>query len=201
MMNVKILGHPDELDRTAPFEISHLLWGTKAIPRTYFYIGFVPGDGFYVRMVCEEANPLRTYTAINDPVYQDSSMEAFFHFDPAGSYSPIYLNFEMNANGAILAAYGRERVYRSNFTPEQYDELCSSARIEDNRWIAEFKIPVSILERIYGRVALNRGDTFTCNFYKISEDASIEHYASYSPILTSIPSFHLTEYFATARLE
>ena len=76
-MNVKIIKNPDELNMTTPHEITHLLWGTRSIPRTYVYIGFVPGDGFYVRMVCEEKDPRRTYTEPQDPVYQDSAMEAF----------------------------------------------------------------------------------------------------------------------------
>ncbi len=60
------------------------------------------------------------------------------------------------------------------------------------------KLPVSILEEIYGPLHLEEGSTFTCNFYKISETKEIEHYASYSPILSEIPSFHLTEFFETA---
>ena len=74
MMNVKILKDKEELNTVAPFEITHLLWGTSSIPRTCFYIGFVPGDGFYVRMVCEEKDPRRTYQSYLDPVYQDSAM-------------------------------------------------------------------------------------------------------------------------------
>ena len=63
-------------------------------------------------MVCEEKDPLRTYTEDFDPVYRDSAMEAFFQFIPE---QEVYLNFEVNANGALLAAYGPSRVYRSYF--------------------------------------------------------------------------------------
>ena len=112
-MKIKILKNKEELNNLAPLEITHLLWGTKSIPRTYFYIGFIPEDGFYVRMVCEEKDPLRTYTEDFDPVYRDSAMEAFFQFIPE---QEVYLNFEVNANGALLAAYGPSRVYRSYFS-------------------------------------------------------------------------------------
>ncbi len=201
MMKVKILNKPDELNMTAPFEICHLLWGTKSIPHTYAYLGFVPGDGFYLRMVCEESNPLRTYTHANDPVFQDSAMEAFLHFDPKDSFSPVYLNFEMNANGALLAGYGQQRTYRSYFNEAEHKEFNCRSYIEANQWTSEIRIPVHILKQIYGHLSFKAGDTFSCNFYKISETAEIEHYASYSPILTSTPTFHVPEYFATAVLE
>ena len=85
MMNVKILKDKEELNTVAPCEIGHLLWGTSSIPRTYFYIGFVPGDGFYVRMVCEERDPRRTFTS---PTWtrsiRDSAMEAFLLFPQEG---------------------------------------------------------------------------------------------------------------------
>ena len=107
-MDVEILQNSSELEMTRPFRVETLLWGTKKIPETYGYLGFVPGDGFYLKMVCEEADPLRTYTEDQDPVYQDSAMEAFvmFESDREREGFPIYMNLEVNANGALLAAYG-----------------------------------------------------------------------------------------------
>lgn len=201
MIKIKILQHPDELYTVSPLEVRHLLWGTTSIPNTYAYLGFVLDDGFYLRMVCEESNPLRTYTKPNAPVYQDSAMEAFFQFQPKNSSSPVYLNFEMNANGVLLAAYGQSRIYRTYFTEEEYASFHCKAELLDDKWIIELRIPLSILEHIYGTLSLVAGASFSFNFYKISETAAIEHYASYSPIRTAIPSFHLPEFFAVAVLE
>ena len=41
-------------------------------------------------------------------------MEAFvmFESDREREGFPIYMNLEVNANGALLAAYGKERVYQ-----------------------------------------------------------------------------------------
>ena len=101
-MEVEILRSRDELEGTKPFRIENLLWGTKKIPETFGYLGYVPGEGFYLKMVCVEKDPLRTYIADQDPVYQDSAMEAFLQFESAREReaSPIYMNFEVNANGA-----------------------------------------------------------------------------------------------------
>ncbi len=43
-------------------------------------IGFVPGEGLYIKLVCVEKDPLRVYKEDQDPVYKDSAMEAFFQF-------------------------------------------------------------------------------------------------------------------------
>ena len=200
MTDIKIIENKEALTSVTPLEIENLLWGTKEIPRTYFYIGLVPDDAFYVHMVCEESDPLRTHTGINVPVYQDSAMELFLHFDPRGSYSPVYVNFELNANGGIMAEYGTERAYRSYFTKAEYEQFDVKAEISEDKWTADFRIPIKILEHIYGPLDLKEGDKFTFNLYKISESAQIEHYASYSPIRTSTPTFHVPEFFDTGVL-
>lgn len=200
-MKVKIIKSAAELESLPPFYVDKLLWGTKSIPRTYGFIGFVPGDGFYLRMICEESEPLCTYKHDMDPVYRDSAMEAFFHFEAKMSKKQeIYLNFESNSCGALLAGYGGERFYRAYFSPNICREMKRGTKVEKDRWIWDLRIPVSVLEDIYGPLCLEEGSTFTCNFYKISETKETEHYAAYAPILSDIPSFHLPEFFETAVL-
>ena len=114
-IEVPVIESADELEKVQPFFVEHLLWGTKQIPETYGYLGFVPSDGFYLKMVCKEKDPLRVYEKNQDPVYRDSAMEAFFQFDSEGerNASALYLNFEVNANGALRAEYGEGRIYRT----------------------------------------------------------------------------------------
>lgn len=200
MLDVKTINKPNELNLTEFHSISHLLWGTRSMPATHFRIGFIPGDAFYIEMICEEQNPLRNYTRHRDPVYRDSAMEAFFLFAPSGGDMETYLNFEMNANGALLAAYGPSRMYRSYFTPEEYRLFRAKAWIQDNKWGISFRIPICILEKIYGPLTLEKGSHFFCNFYKISENAETEHYGAYAPIDSPVPSFHMPEYFEEAVL-
>lgn len=199
-MEVKMIHNVHDLEKTTPFYVEKLLWGTKQIPKTYAYIGFVPEDAFYVKMVCEEKEPLRRYTKQRDPVYRDSAMEVFLLFEPerARVEPPVYLNFESNANGALIASYGKERLYRSYFSKADYKAFNCKARIEEDRWSFSLRIPVKVLGRIYGSICLEEGSTFSCNFYKISETKEIEHYASYSPIKSKTPSFHMPEFFAEA---
>ena len=47
-MIVEVISSKKELENVRPFYVEHLLWGTKAIPRTLGYLGFVPDEGFYL---------------------------------------------------------------------------------------------------------------------------------------------------------
>lgn len=201
-ITIETIQEPAELEQVTPFQIDQLLWGTKKIPKTYGYIGFVPKDGFYLKMICEESEPLRTYTSDYEPVYQDSAMEAFFQFEPEKEHAgeAAYLNFEANANGALLAAYGADRSYRTYFGKNEMKSFGCRAVVEDDQWSVSFRIPLFVLEKIYGPLKLGAGSRFFCNFYKISENADIEHYASYAPVLTKIPDFHVPEHFAEAKI-
>ena len=43
---VKIISSKQELHTCSRFEVSHGLWGTDTFPKTYGYLGVVPGEGF-----------------------------------------------------------------------------------------------------------------------------------------------------------
>ncbi len=198
-MKVDIIKNAAELESVNPFHVDKLLWGTKSIPETYGYLGFVPDDAFYLKMVCEEREPLCKYTRDMDPVYRDSAMEAYFQFETnIGRLQAIYLNFEANSSGALLAGYGKGRIYRSYFSKNSCQKFHNTAKVDQDHWTWYIRIPVTVLEEIYGPLYLEEGSIFTCNFYKISETKEIEHYASYAPILSGIPSFHMPEFFETA---
>ena len=79
-MEVRQIENKELLESAELFKIENLLWGTEKIAKTYGYIGFVPGEGLYIKLVCVEKNPLRIYKKDQDPVYKDSAMEAFFQF-------------------------------------------------------------------------------------------------------------------------
>lgn len=200
-MDVQIIKNKELLETVEPFEVNHLLWGTKRIAKTYGYIGFVQEEGFYLKLVCLEKDPLRIYTKDQDPVYKDSAMEAFFQFkgaDPAAG--EIYLNFEMNANGALLACYGVNKTDRIPFPAETVWQMGCKAQLGEDRWSVNLFLPVVVLERIYGKMEFREGTMFTCNFYKICESKENEHYASYEYVESGQPNFHLPEYFAKARI-
>ena len=195
-MRVGIIKNRKELENLECFEVGNLLWGTKEIPRTYGYLGFVLDDGFYLKMICEERNPLCVYKDYGDPVYKDSAMEAFFKFQSKKVEG--YFNFEMNANGALLTEFGTGRSGRKKLDQEVGKLLECQADIKKDYWSVSLHIPLAVLERYYGEISIDENYQFTCNFYKISETKEMEHYASCFVIESKIPNFHMPECFGTA---
>lgn len=189
----------DEIDSCPVFYVNQYNWGGSYRPVTYGRLAFLPGTGFLVKMVCEEKNPVRTYTEPNSPVHLDSAMEAFFQFYPQ-ERPACYLNFEANANGALHAKYGDGRKNRLTF-PKNLHEACNCrSRVFEDCWTLELTVPLSLISYVYGHSDFSAGSLITCNFYKIKESEGNTHFASFTRIDNETPDFHLPAYFAKAIL-
>ena len=73
MLEIEIIHTPEELENTAKISVKYELWGTENMPETYAKMGYILHDGFYVKMVCMEKNPLRKYKNHKDPVSPKNS--------------------------------------------------------------------------------------------------------------------------------
>ena len=193
------LSTEEELARCPVFHVDQFNWGGSYRPLTTGRLGFLPGTGFLLEMECRETDPCRTCTQDNDPVYLDSAMEAFFCFSPEEE-KPCYLNFEMNANGAMLACHGQDRRERMPFSGALKEGLSCRAQVREHAWSVRLTIPLSLITGVYPGLSLHTDSMFTCNFYKIKESESRTHFASFAPIQAPEPNFHLPEYFAQARI-
>jgi len=82
-------------------------WGfTDYQPEVYATIMY-DETGFDVEFVIKEKDPLREKTNHFDEVCEDSCVEFFVNFDPENSDK--YINFEVNANGAMQASLRKDR--------------------------------------------------------------------------------------------
>jgi hypothetical protein len=147
-------------------------------------------------MTAVEKNPLRIYTQEDDPVYKDSALEIFLDMKPEQKKGYFY--FEMNANGALLSGfedYNKQRIRLKEIT--QF-HACCDAKMDHDSWSVWLKIPMNLICDVYKTEKLEKGAVINCNFYKISEDPKIEHYASHFPIDWPTPNFHLPEFFGKA---
>ena len=197
MLEIEIIHTPEELENTAKISVKYELWGTENMPETYAKMGYILHDGFYVKMVCMEKNPLRKYKNHNDPVWQDSAMEIFMQIP---ELSKEYMNFELNANAAILTAHGYNRSERTVFEDEFIESMRSRSEITEEGWTVWYRIPEKMLARVYGTINLKKGSTFRINFYKVCEGCTPGEFGSYTYIPLKEPSFHEPEYFAEAIL-
>ncbi|MEE1315144.1 MAG: carbohydrate-binding family 9-like protein [Faecalimonas sp.] len=201
---VKRIQDKSQIGQCERFTINQYMWNSTQEPKVYGWMGYVEGQGLFVKMVCEEKDPKRVYQHPQDPVYMDSTMEAFLAFLDAGevlSNDCMYTNFEINSNGAMLANYGKGRHGRQPITEEQYQMTGVNAVIEEERWSLEVLFPEAYLKQLTDFEAVKAGKPFYCNFYKISESEEILHFGSYSPIESEKPNFHLPVCFAEAVIE
>ncbi|MDD2971620.1 MAG: carbohydrate-binding family 9-like protein [Lachnospiraceae bacterium] len=212
---VRSLKNKEEIEACELFHIDQYNWGGDYRPKTYGRMGYLDKDGFYLNLICEEANPTRTYYESNDPVYLDSAMEAFLCFGTKecdGVEKPYYLNFEMNGNGAMLASMGCERTNRVNLPEKIRSQILCTPQIHEDSWELSLYIPVKAIAPLYAgchdlshpakpcdpdTLSLQAGSTFTCNFFKLKEsEGETQHFASFSPIDYPEPNFHLPACFA-----
>ena len=199
LYQVKRIKEKNQIEHCEPFSINQYMWNSKQEPKAYGWMGYIEGEGLFVKMVCEETNPKREYQNHKDPVYKDSAMEAFLAFPESElSNDCMYTNFEINSNGAMLANYGKGRHGRQFITDEQYELTGVKSTIESDKWYLEVLFPESYLNQICNFREIKMGKEFYCNFYKISESEEIEHFGSYSPIDSETPNFHLPVCFAKA---
>lgn len=192
----------EEIEGCNRFDIDYYQWNSTKEPKAYGYAGYLDNQGIYVKLICEESNPKREYKNHKDRVYKDSAMEIFMAFPEKGeplTNDVMYINFEMNANGAMYACYGKGRKNRSFISEALYEKSDCQASVEEEKWSLTVTIPEELLKEICDFDGMMRGNSFYCNFYKISERPEIEHYGSFSPIESEKPNFHLPVCFAECK--
>lgn len=194
--HVHIMKRIEELEQCELFHIDHYQWVEGYQPKAFGRMGLLQDFGLVVSMTAMERDPLTTYTEDDDPVYRDSALEAFFNFTPLHEI-PYYMNFEMNSNGAMLNDIGFVGDRKSVFTSVPWRGSCEVSHSTE-AWSVLLRVPMEMICNIFSIEPLKAGDHFTCNFYKICESKELEHYASYAPIVSEKPNFHLPQFFETA---
>jgi hypothetical protein len=196
--SIKTIHSIHEINECPIFEIAHFQWRNIYKPKAFGQMAMLKDYGFIISMTAMEKDPLRTYNQDEDPVYQDSALEAFINFNPKEGQN--YFNFEMNANGALLSGFGQGRNRQRVKDITGYQASCT-AEISDNSWKVMLHIPMELIRDVYHLDSIESGSLVSCNFFKICENPQLEHYASYAPIINENPNFHMPEFFVEAMVE
>ncbi len=98
-----------------PSTINHYQWMTTATSRVEVRLCY-SAHYLYVCFEVEEKRVRARHTRFQDPVYKDSCVE--FFVDPFPDHGLGYLNFETNAAGALLAAFGTGKTRAKRLSPE-----------------------------------------------------------------------------------
>jgi len=191
-----ILYTKDKVDFTnAPkADIDIYRWGTDYTPKAYAQVIFKEGDGFYVRMECEETDPRAVYIDYSDPVYEDSCLEFFVIYMP--DLSGKYINTEMNANGAYLCYFCESN--SNNVTIDTITDSMPAVTLFKNEtsWGVSLYVPLGLINDAYGSADITLGSKVLANFYKCGDKTAVRHYGSWNEVINESPNFHLPEYFA-----
>lgn len=201
LYQVKRISDKSQIEQCEKFCINQYQWNSIQSPKAYGWMGYLEGQGLFVKMVCEETDPKRECTQPRDMVCEDSAMEAFIAFTEEGEIlnrNSLYINYEINANSAMYGSYGKNRYEREFISEELYALSAPKAVMKEDHWYIEVLFPEILLNKVSDFEAVKSGKTFYCNFYKIAQHAPILHFGSYSPITTPHPDFHVQTDFAEA---
>jgi hypothetical protein len=184
----------------APLAVSRYLWLENGYrPLVEARLCWSPRF-LYVRFRVEEKRIRVRYTKFQDPVYKDSCVEFFVDMFPEERLG--YVNFETNAAGTLLAAFGPDRNHRTPLWPEDLAGFAADAMIPGpvdgeygaDAWTLEYRVPLGLFRKLYGRDIVP-GHRAAANFYKCGDDTEVPHYGAWSAVETPSPDFHRPEFF------
>jgi hypothetical protein len=183
-----------------PLRIAHYLWLDN---------GYRPGVEaklcrsprfLHVRFRAAERRIKVRYLKFQDPVYKDSCVEFFFDAFPAKRLG--YLNFETNAAGTLLAAFGTGRERRTPLSPEDLADFEAVSSVHGavdgehgaDAWTLDYRLPLALVHKFYGD-DIRPGHRARGNFYKCGDETGTPHFGAWSPVVAPTPDFHRPEFF------
>ncbi len=194
-----IVKRQKELDfsKVSPAYINNYVWGGIYRPAAFAKLVLVEGQGFYLQMTCYEHSPKAVYSKYNDSVWLDSCLEFFASFN---NQSNLYINLEMNSNGAYLMGLRESR--------ESKRDSKTIAAISEPKvikhggiWQVEFFFSFDVLDKLFGKIDYVSGYKFKGNFYKCGDETEYPHFGMWNPVGTEKPDFHRPEYFGELVIE
>lgn len=176
-----------------------------AAPETTFTLAHTD-EMLFVRFEVKGEVPLATKTNDLEHVNEDACVEIFI----ANADNTRYWNFEFNAAGVCNASSRKSRkedVIRLNAEQLQSIQRYAQSPIANRKslpiegeaegasWSLLVGIPFSLIE-----LDLSRERARRANLYKCGDKTPNKHYASWNPIESPTPAFHLPEFFGEIQL-
>ena len=180
-------------------DVDSYVWGgAERAYKTYGQLAYAKtGDsktGLYIRLFCEEKDPVSKETQLDGMVCMDSCMEFFFGMRDKGSSDIHYLNIESNSLGVTFMSFGAGRHGRVFLSELGIERFPVKVNIGSDGWEVLVFVPESDLKKVFGRSDINENTVMMGNFYKCDENANAP-FGSWAPIVAPAPDFHRPEYF------
>lgn len=175
------------------FKLLNKLWGSEGYkPEVSAYITY-DDVGFYIKFLINETAPLCDKKNHLEAVFEDSCVEFFVNFAP--DYSNKYINFEVNAAGAMNVAYRTGRYDPQKLTLEEIEGFQISSDIHDDYWTVSYMVSFSFIKKYYPMFDIQQCEYILGNLYKCGAKTEMKHYLTYFNIDLEKPDFHRPEYF------
>ena len=195
---IKTISDISQVDKGQVAQIDVYNWGGKYKPKALGILCYIKDQGFILRMRCIESNPTAKYIEQNKPVCRDSCLVFFVNFKPQNENSG-YINFECNALGSLLCAYGNSVFTRNTIVSMGLEHPNVESFNSDTEWGFDIFIPLTLISGVYNNADFNIGDSIRGNFYKCGDSTKEPHYGSFTMINVATipaPSFHQPNFFA-----
>lgn len=196
MIVEKISGQSQESVR-AEHHISFQNWVEAPQVKVAFSIRH-DGQSIYLYYQVQEAQVRAVNKGYNSPVWEDSCVEFFIAFEDDGGY----YNFEINAIGTVLGAFGPDRNQRKWLSEDLLSQVKTSPSLgrevienleELTTWTMEVKIPVQVLK--FSGIEDLTGRDAHGNFYKCGDKLKHPHFLSWKQVVLPAPDFHQPRFF------
>lgn len=187
------------IDQADRFLLKNKLWGSDAYGAEVYAQIVYDGEGFLVKFTIGESEPLCEKKNHFEWVHEDSCVEFFVNFMP--EQSEKYINFEVNAAGAMNVAFRSDRYDGVPLKPEEVNGLGIRTEIRPECWTVTYKIGYDFIRSYYEGFDIDKCKYICGNLYKCGEKTEMEHYLSYFKVGTEKPDFHRPEYFGQIRLQ
>jgi len=156
-------------------------------------------ENLYVIFLVKDKFVRSITTEVNGQVWKDSAVEFFFSPDTAMPLS--FFNLEVNAGGTHLLGYKSKKPELEDIKKLEIAHSLPSVIDPEIKepvsWTIEYRIPLDMLEKYSNVTRPEKGVLWKANFYKIAENNSNPHHATWSLITHPKPTFHLPQFFGT----
>lgn len=153
----------------------------------------VAEEAFHLHIVAHEKDPKRVETEHLHYVHPDSCVEWFAIFAP--EQNDKYFNFELNANGVMYVAFGKDRFTRTLLELDDIYAMDIQSNIGEENWTIDFKVPFTLIQKYIPGFEYKEGTKILSNFYKCGDKTEFPHFGVWNPVNLPKPDFHRPEFF------
>lgn len=180
-----------EWDKADTGTLTQCIWeGYHPAPNMNFKMLY-SSEGISVLMHTDERNLRVVAKETTDPVFEDSCMEFFFKPD---IHDKRYINFEVNPAGVMHVGIGTDRYDRILINDDR-DMLSIVSDAREGDWTLKFYIPNAFMLKHFKNIS----PVCRANFYKCGSETDHVHFASWAPVETEEPDFHVPDFFDKIR--